>query len=78
MALTDEQKEQIRTLLRTAIENKLKKYSRETSSMPFLAKLMQDTEKVAAYSFIHSLATILGQSVYEKVSRLLLYQIMML
>jgi len=71
MTLSNEQKEQIRTLLRTAIENKLKKYSRETSSMPFLAKLMQDTEKVAAYSFIHSLATILGQSVYEKVAKII-------
>jgi hypothetical protein len=39
--------------------------------MPFLAKLMQDSEKVAAYSFIHSLATTLGMSVYEKVSEII-------
>ena len=39
--------------------------------MPFLSKLMQDSEKVASYSFIHSLATILGQSVYEKVAKII-------
>ena len=36
--------------------------------MPFLAKLIQDEEKVAAYSFIHSMATTLGMSIYEDVS----------
>lgn len=38
--------------------------------MPFLAKLVQDSEKVAAYSFIHSLATTLGMSIYEKISEI--------
>lgn len=36
--------------------------------MPFLARLIQDSEKVAAYSFIHSVATTLGMSIYEHVS----------
>ena len=36
--------------------------------MPFLTKLMQDEQKVASYSFIHSIATSLGMSVYEDVS----------
>ena len=36
--------------------------------MPFLAKLIQDNEKIAAYSFIHSMATTLGMSIYEDVS----------
>ena len=36
--------------------------------MPFLARLIQDNEKIAAYSFIHSLATTLGMSIYEDVS----------
>lgn len=53
------------------IKTKLSKYSRETSSMPFLAKLMQDEQKVASYSFIHSLATSLGQSIYEKISKII-------
>lgn len=43
-------------------------YARETTSMPFLTKLMQDEQKVASYSFIHSISTSLGMSVYEDVS----------
>ena len=57
MALSKEQKAKIIRLLSNKIETKLKKYSRETNSMPFLARLIQDSEKIAAYSFIHSLAT---------------------
>lgn len=68
MALTNLQKEEIKTLLSKKIENKIKKYGRETTSMPFLARLIQDNEKIAAYSFIHSLATSLGMSIYEDVS----------
>ena len=71
MSLTKNQTEKIKNLLRQKIDEKLKNYSRETSSMPFLAKLMQDSEKVAAYSFIHSLATTLGMSIYEKISEII-------
>ncbi len=71
MTLNNTQIEQIKELLRTKLNDKLSKYARETTSMPFLAKLMQDSEKVAAYSFIHSLATTLGMSVYEKVSEII-------
>ncbi len=39
--------------------------------MPFLARLIQDNEKIASYSFIHSLATALGMSIYEGVSVIL-------
>ncbi len=68
MALSIQQEEKIKALLRKKIDNKLKKYGRETSAMPFLARLIQDNEKIAAYSFIHSLATTLGMSIYEEVS----------
>src|SRR2546422_202289 len=71
MGLTNTQKEQIKNLLRKKIENKLKKYGRETSSMPFLSRLIQDDEKIAAYSFIHSIATTLGMSIYEDVSAII-------
>lgn len=50
------------------MDNKLKSYGRETTSMPFLARLIQDSEKIGAYSFIHSIATSLGMSIYEQVS----------
>src|SRR3989344_399161 len=68
MALSKEQKKEIKKLLEKKIDNKLKKYARESISMPFLSRLIQDSEKVAAYSFIHSIATTLGMSIYEDVS----------
>ena len=71
MAITEKQISEIKDLLRSKISGKLTKYARETTSMPFLVKLMQDSEKVAAYSFIHSLATTLGMSVYEKVAKII-------
>ena len=74
MSLSADQKEKIVTLLSRKITEKLKRYARESSSMPFLVKLMQDREKVAAYSFIHSLATTLGMSIYEEVSKIIATQ----
>lgn len=71
MALSINQKEKIKELLTRKIKNKLKSYGRETTSMPFLARLIQDNEKIAAYSFIHSIATTLGMSIYEEVSVIL-------
>jgi len=68
MSITNSQKNDIRKLLSNKIKKKLKSYDRETTSMPFLARLIQDSEKIAAYSFIHSLATSLGMSIYEDVS----------
>lgn len=70
MALSKGQKDKISLLLERKIEDKLKRYARETSSMPFLTRLIQDSEKVAAYSFIHSIATTLGMSIYEDVSKI--------
>ncbi len=71
MGLSSKQKKQIKDLLRNKIRVKLKNYARETTSMPFLAKIVQDDEKVAAYSFIHSIATMLGMSIYEDVSKII-------
>jgi hypothetical protein len=68
MSLSKNQKEAIKKLLSNKIEKKLKSYGRETTSMPFLARMIQDNEKIAAYSFIHSMATTLGMSIYEDVS----------
>ena len=71
MALNEKQISGIKNLLKNKIDDKLKNYARETSSMPFLAKLMQDNEKVASYSFIQSLLTTLGMSIYEEVARII-------
>ena len=71
MPLSKNQKVAISALLERKIEEKLKRYARESYSMPFLARLIQDSEKVASYSFIHSLATTLGMSIYEDVSKII-------
>lgn len=71
MPLSKSQKQKIQELLSTKLDKKLKNYGRETTSMPFLTRLVQDNEKIAAYSFIHSLATTLGSSIYEEVSVIL-------
>lgn len=71
MPITPVQRKQIQELLSTMLKKKLLSYARETTYMPFLARLIQDSDKVAAYSFIHSVATSLGMSVYEEVSRIL-------
>ena len=64
MTLSNKQRQDIKILLSKKMDNKLKTYGRETISMPFLARLIQDNEKIAAYSFIHSIATSLGMSIY--------------
>ncbi|MBA3066300.1 TdeIII family type II restriction endonuclease [bacterium] len=68
MALSKNQIIKIKELLSKKIKAKIMSYGRETTSMPFLARLIQDNEKIAAYSFIHSMATTLGMSIYEDVS----------
>lgn len=71
MPLDNEQKNKIKDLLRSKLKDKLSTYARETISMPFLVKLVQDSEKVAAYSFIHSIATTLGMSIYEYIAKII-------
>ena len=68
MALSNTQQKNILNLLRSKMQEKIDKYSRETSSMPFLTRLIQNDERVASYSLIHSWATTLGQSLYEKLA----------
>ena len=54
MPLSNNQKQKIRELLSKKIENKLKSYGRETTSMPFLARLIQDNEKIHNKSFMRA------------------------
>jgi len=68
MGLSNNQKKKILILLRTKMDEKITTYSRETRSMPFLSRLVQNDEIVASYSLMISLATTLGQSLYEKLA----------
>ena len=71
MPLSDSQQGKILTLLRTKMDEKIRKYNRETSSMPFMTRLIQDEELVASFSFMISLATTLGMSIFERVAQII-------
>jgi type II restriction enzyme len=71
-SIRQNQLDRIRELLSRTISEKVEMYARETTYMPFLSRIIQADELVAAYSFIHSVATTLGMSVYEEMAKLLL------
>jgi hypothetical protein len=68
--MKEEQKKKIRELLETKIKEKLEKFG-EVSYIPFLEKLIQSRESVIMYSFIHSLATMLGMAIYEEIAKII-------
>jgi len=70
MSLSIEQKQDVSFLLKQKIRDKLKKYSPETQSMPFHFRLL-GRDRMALYSFIHSVNTMLGQSIFEKVGEII-------
>src|SRR5215204_4212831 len=57
----------IENVLRTALRNKFLKYKPEPAAMPFHTRLL-GTDRLALYSFIHSLNTNFGTSVFEPVA----------
>jgi len=59
MALTDNQKNEMKEYLILKIREKLKKYNRETTAMPFHYRLL-GKDRMALFSFIHSVNTSLG------------------
>lgn len=67
MALTDEQKNETIELLKSVIRSKFKKYNPETSIMPFHTRLL-GKDRMALYSFIQSLNTTFGTSIFESVA----------
>ncbi|MFQ3548450.1 MAG: TdeIII family type II restriction endonuclease [Armatimonadota bacterium] len=60
-----EQKEQIKELLKSTIRKKLQNYKPESNHMPFHYRLL-GKDRMALFSFIHSINTILGTSVFEQ------------
>lgn len=70
MSLSRRQKQEVSSLLKQKIRNKLSKYSPETQSMPFHFRLL-GRDRMALYSFIHSVNTMLGQSIFEKVGEII-------
>ncbi len=67
MPLTAHQKTAIETTIKESIRAKLKKYSPETNAMPFHYRLL-GKDRMALYSFIQSLNTTFGVSIFEPVA----------
>lgn len=65
MSLSIQQRVEIAALLRQKITAKLSEYLPETSSMPFHERLM-GRDRMALFSFIQSLNTTLGVSIFEQ------------
>jgi hypothetical protein len=70
MALTTQQSKQIKDYLVEKIHQKLITYNPETSSMPFHFRLL-GKDRMALFSFIQSVNTILGTSIYEQVGKMI-------
>lgn len=70
MALSQQLRDDIESYLIGIVETKLAKYERETSSMPFQDRLL-GTERIANYSFTHSVSTTLGMSAYEQIGQMI-------
>lgn len=70
MAFTEEQKEKIKETIRESLKKKFLTYKPETSSMPFHYRLL-GRDRMALFSFIHSLNTTFGTSIFEPVAEAL-------
>lgn len=70
MALSKEQYNEIKTYLVSKIREKLSGYNPETSSMPFHFRLL-GKDRMALFSFIQSVNTTLGTSIFEKIGQMI-------
>jgi len=66
MALSKEQSTNIEEVLKASLRNKFRNYKPEPASMPFHTRLL-GKDRLALYSFIHSLNTNFGTSIFEPV-----------
>jgi len=67
MGLSKKQIENIESVLKTALRNKFKSYNPEPAAMPFHTRLL-GKDRLALFSFIHSLNTNFGTSIFEPVA----------
>ncbi|MDD3655876.1 MAG: TdeIII family type II restriction endonuclease [Atribacterota bacterium] len=70
MALTIQQSKQIKDYLIGKIHNKLATYAPETNYMPFHFRLL-GKDRMAIFSFIQSVNTMLGTSIFEQIGKLI-------
>lgn len=67
MALTNEQREEIQNVISNCLRNKFKNYVPQNNYMPFHFRLL-GKDRMALYSFMQSLLTTFGTSIFEPVS----------
>jgi len=67
MALSQEQTKSIEETIKFSLRKRFETYNPEPSSMPFHTKLL-GKDRLALYSFIHSLNTNFGSSIFEPVA----------
>ncbi len=65
--LNNSQKEYIIDVIKTCLRNKFQNYKPESNSMPFHFRLL-GKDRMALYSFIQSLNTTFGTSIFEPVA----------
>ena len=65
--LTQQQIQQVEAVLRNSLRNKFQNYNPEPASMPFHTRLL-GKDRMALFSFIHSLNTNFGTSIFEPVA----------
>ena len=70
MTISSSRRTQISELLRSKIRRKLSEYSPETNNMPFHTRLL-GKDRMALFSFVQSINTTLGTSVFEEVAEIL-------
>ncbi|HPZ29658.1 MAG TPA: TdeIII family type II restriction endonuclease [Defluviitoga sp.] len=70
MALTQQQIQQVEIVLRNSLRHKFQNYNPEPAAMPFHTRLL-GKDRMALFSFIHSLNTNFGTSIFEPVAKAL-------
>ena len=70
MALSIDQINKVKCLLKDKIRRKLSDYSPESNNMPFHVRLL-GKDRMALFSFIQSINTMLGTSVFEQVAAII-------
>lgn len=73
MSLSEEQREEIASLLARQIRRKLATYKPETNNMPFHTRLL-GKDRMALFSFVQSINTMLGTSVFEQTAAIIARQ----
>jgi hypothetical protein len=67
MSLNKQQCKEIENVLKTSLRRKFQSYNPEPASMPFHTRLL-GSDRLALYSFIHSLSTNFGTTIFEPVA----------